>query len=172
MTKNEFQRRFQRLSLAAELVFLLLILYSFIQTAITIYFMIAAPDASYSSGAGTQDWLTLIYSLIFVVVVVVIMVLVILLLRSIRRGPPPFTHSNVLHLRWIGWLLVAFEILQRLLARVFWAVASGRVQDGETVSYYFYSNGGMILMVGLAVLGISLVFEYGVVLQQLDDETL
>ena len=30
----------------------------------------------------------------------------------------------------------------------------------------------MILMVGLAVLGISLVFEYGVVLQQLDDETL
>ena len=38
--------------------------------------------------------------------------------------------------------------------------------------YYFYSNGGMILMVGLAVLGISLVFEYGVALQQLDDETL
>ena len=30
----------------------------------------------------------------------------------------------------------------------------------------------MILMVGLAVLGISLVFEYGVALQQLDDETL
>ena len=30
----------------------------------------------------------------------------------------------------------------------------------------------MILMVGLAVLGISLVFDYGVGLQQLDDETL
>ncbi len=172
MTKNEFHQRFERLSLAAELVFLLLILYSVIQTAITIYFMVAAPDASYSSGAGTQDWLTLVYSLIFVVIVVIVMVLVILLLRSIRRESTPFTHINVRRLRWIGWLLVAFEILQRLLARIFWTVASGRVQDGETVSYYFYSNGGMILMVGLAVLGISLVFEYGVALQQLDDETL
>lgn len=172
MTKNEFHRRFERLSLAAELVFLLLILYSVIQTAITVYFMVAAPEASYSSGTGTQDWLTLVYSLIFVVIVVIVMVLVLLLLRSIRRGDTPFTRSNVRRLRGIGWLLVAFEILQRLLARLFWAVASGRVQDGETVSYYFYSNGGMILMVGLAVLGISLVFEYGVVLQQLDDETL
>lgn len=172
MPKNEFHQRFERLSLTAELVFLLLILYSVIQTAITIYFMVAAPDASYSSGAGTQDWLTLVYSLIFVVIVVIVMVLVILLLRSIRRESTPFTHSNVRRLRWIGWLLVAFEILQRLLARIFWTVASGRVQDGETVSYYFYSNGGMILMVGLAVLGISLVFEYGVALQQLDDETL
>ena len=171
-TKNEFHRRFERLSLAAELVFLLLILYSVIQTAITVYFMVAAPEASYSSGTGTQDWLTLVYSLIFVVIVVIVMVLVLLLLRSIRRGDTPFTRSNVRRLRGIGWLLVAFEILQRLLARLFWAVASGRVQDGETVSYYFYSNGGMILMVGLAVLGISLVFEYGVVLQQLDDETL
>ena len=172
MTKNEFHRRFERLSLAAELVFLLLILYSVIQTAIMIYFMVAAPEASYSSGTGTQDWLTLVYSLIFAVIVVIVMVLVLLLLRSIRRGDTPFTRSNVRRLRGIGWLLVAFEILQRLLARLFWAVASGRVPDGETVSYYFYSNGGMILMVGLAVLGISLVFEYGVVLQQLDDETL
>ena len=172
MTKNEFHRRFQRISQAAELVFLLLILYSVIQTAITITFMVSAPDASHPAGAGTQDWLTLVYSLIFSAVVVVVMVLVMLLLRSIRRGETPFTRSNVLRLRWIGWLLVAFEILQRLLARIFWAIASGRVQDGETVSYYFYSNGGMILMVGLAVLGISLVFDYGVGLQQLDDETL
>ena len=172
MTKNEFHRRFQRLSTAAELVFLLLILYTVIQTAITIYFMVAPPDASYSSGAGTQDWLTLVYSLFFAVIVVAVMVLVMLLLRSIRRGDTPFTRSNVLRLRWIGWLLVTFEILQRLLARLFWAVAMGMVQEGETVRYYFYSNGGMILMVGLAVLGISLVFEYGVALQQLDDETL
>ena len=46
MTKKEFHRRFQRLSTAAELVFLLLILYTVIQTAITIYFMVAPPDAS------------------------------------------------------------------------------------------------------------------------------
>lgn len=172
MTKNEFHRRFQRLSLAAEWAFLLLVLYSVIQIAITIRFAVSGADASHPSGAGTQDWLTLVYALFFSAVVVVVMVLVILLLRSIRRGYTPFTLANVRRLRWIGWLLVAFEILQRLLARSFWVVASGRVQDGETVSYYFYSNGGMILMIGLAVLGISLVFEYGVGLQQLDDETL
>ena len=171
MTKNDFYRRFQRIALAAEWVFLLLILYSLIQVSITIYFAVTGSPAQ-PAGAGTQDWLTLAYSLIFLILVIVVMVLVLLLLHTIRRERTPFTLQNARRLRSIGWLLVAFEILQRLLARVFWVIASGRVQDGETVSYYFYSNGGMILMVGLAVLGISLVFEYGAALQQLDDETL
>jgi cytosine/uracil/thiamine/allantoin permease len=68
--------------------------------------------------------------------------------------------------------LVAFEVLQHVTMRLFWAVASGRVEEGEKVVYYFNSTAGMVMIVGFAVLAISVVFQYGVELQQLSDETL
>ena len=171
MIEEEFQKKSRRLAMAARWVFLLLMLFFVVQAVITVWMTLAQKLPADTPGVE-QSWSNLIFSLIFCVIVVIVMLLVLRLLRAMECGESPFTRGNAKRLRVIGWLLVAFEPLQRVLAHLFWLIASGRVQDGQTVTYYFYSNGGMILMVGLAVLGISAVFEYGVALQQLSDETL
>ena len=169
MTQKEFQLRFQRYARVGTLVFTLLILYWLGQMGITIYFVLKG-QSPYS--AAEQSVLNLIYSLLFSVFIVAIMVMVIRLLRSMQKERTPFTMSNVRRLRAIGWMLVIFELLQRVTMRLFWAVASGRVEEGEKVVYYFDSTIGMVMIVGFAVLAISVVFQYGVQLQTLSDETL
>ena len=151
------------------LIFTLLVLYWLIQMSVTVYFAVKGEP---SASAGEQNVFTLVYSLLFSAYIIAVMVMVIRLLQSIRRGSTPFTMVNVRRLRQIGWMLVAFELLLHLTTRLFWAAASGRIEEGEKVVYYFSSTAGMVLIVGLAVLAISLVFQYGVELQQLSDETL
>ncbi len=169
MTREEFKNRFERYANGGILIFALLVLYWLIQMSITVY---SAVKGEPSASAGEQNVFTLVYSLLFSAYIIAVMVMVIRLLQSIRRGSTPFTMVNVRRLRQIGWMLVAFELLQHLTTRLFWAAASGRVEEGEKVVYYFSSTAGMVLIVGLAVLAISLVFQYGVELQQLSDETL
>ena len=169
MTQEEFKNRFERYANGGILIFALLVLYWLIQMSVTVYFAVKGEP---SASAGEQNIFTLVYSLLFSAYIIAVMVMVIRLLQSIRRGSTPFTMVNVRRLRQIGWMLVAFEMLQHLTTRLFWAAASGRIEEGEKVVYYFSSTAGMVLIVGLAVLAISLVFQYGVELQQLSDETL
>lgn len=169
MTQEEFKNRFERYANGGILIFALLVLYWLIQMSVTVYFAVKGEP---SASAGEQNTFTLVYSLLFSAYIIAVMVMVIRLLQSIRRGSTPFTMVNVRRLRQIGWMLVAFELLQHLTTRLFWAAASGRIEEGEKVVYYFSSTAGMVLIVGLAVLAISLVFQYGVELQQLSDETL
>lgn len=169
MTQKEFKTRFERYANLGMLLFVVIILYWLIQMAVSIYFTVTGQTMP---GEAEQSTFNLIYSLLFSVFVIAIMVMVIRLLQSINRGRTPFTLTNVRRLRAIGWMLVSFEIIQRLTTRLFWAVANGRVENGEKVVYYFSSTAGMVMIVGLAVLAISLVFQYGVELQKLSDETL
>ena len=169
MTQKEFKTRFERYANLGMLLFVTIILYWLIQMAVSIYFTVTGQTMP---GEAEQSTFNLIYSLLFSVFVIAIMVMVIRLLQSINRGRTPFTLTNVHRLRAIGWMLVSFEIIQRLTTRLFWAVANGRVENGEKVVYYFSSTAGMVMIVGLAVLAISLVFQYGVELQKLSDETL
>ena len=169
MSQKEFKTRFERYARLGMLLFALFILYWLIQMAISIYFVVTGQTMP---GETEQSLFNIIYSLLFSVFIIAIMVMVIRLLQCIRRDQTPFAMSNVRRLRVIGWMLVAFEPVQWLTTRLFWAVASGRVESGETVVYYFNSTAGMVMIVGLAVLAISLVFQYGVELQKLSDETL
>lgn len=169
MTQNEFKTRFERYARAGTLFFALLVLYWLIQMAISISFAITGETPP---GEAQQSIFNLAYSLLFGVIVVAIMVMVIRLLQSIQKGSTPFTMANARRLRRIGWMLVIFEVLQHVTTRLFWTAANGRVEEGGKVVYYFNSTAGMVMIVGLAVLGISLVFQYGVELQQLCDETL
>ena len=169
MTQEEFKSRFGRYANGGILIFVLLVLYWLIQMSITVYFAVKGEPAA---SEAEQNVFTLVYSLLFSAYIIAVMVMVIRLLQSIRKGKTPFTMDNVRRLRRIGVMLMLFEPLQRLTTRLFWAAASGRVEDGEKVVYYFDSTVGMVMIVGLAVLSISLVFQYGVELQQLSDETL
>ena len=169
MTQDEFKSRFERYSQAGTLVFTLLVLYWLIQTVFSVYFAITG---DMPSNEAEQSVFNLVFSLVFSAFVVTIMVMVIRLLQSIQKGTTPFTMVNARRLRRIGWMLVLFEVLQHVTTRLFWSVSSGMVEDGETVVYYYSSTAGMVAIVGLAVLAISVVFQYGVELQQLSDETL
>lgn len=169
MTQNELKSRFERYAFVGTLAFALLVLYWLVQMVISVYFVITG---DVPPNEAKQSLFNLVYSLAFSALVVAIMVMAIQLLQSIRKESTPFTLGNVRRLRVIGWMLIAFEVLQHVTMRLFWAVASGRVEDGERVVYYYNSTAGMVMIVGLAVLAISVVFQYGVELQQLSDETL
>lgn len=107
------------------------------------------------------------------VLAMAVMVLSFRLLVVVSRGPTPFTPENAKRLRTMGWLMIAFEPLQRLLAAISWNRAyDPALAQGEKVVYYFYNSGGMILLAGVAVLCVSLAFQYGAELQRQSDETL
>lgn len=171
MTREEFKAKSGRYALAAMWAFALLILYFLIQTAITVYFTLTGAG-KLPVGQAAQNNLTLLYSLFFSAIMLAVMVLSLRLVLVIHKGESPFTLKNARSLRQIGWLLLLFEPLQWLITHLFWRLASGFIVEDGTVEYYFNSSGGMILMVGLAVLAISYVFQYGVELQKLSDETL
>ena len=171
MTQEAFKKKSGRYALAAEWAFVLMVLYFVVQIAITVYFTVTG-NRELSAAAASRNVLTLVYSLFFSAIVIAVIVLSLRLILVINRGETPFTLENAKRLRAIGWLLFAFEPLQWLITHLFWAIASGRLEEDGVVEYYYNSNGGMILMVGLAVLAISYVFQYGVELQKLSDETL
>ena len=94
------------------------------------------------------------------------------LLKSVRADETPFNLKNVKRLKTIALLLVVFEpymfvhgwIMQKLYPIVL---------DGVDISISVRSSlSGVVVAAGLVVYCISLVFEYGISLQQQVDETL
>lgn len=94
-----------------------------------------------------------------------------LLLRNVAKNESPFFAKNILHLKWIGWLFVAFEPVNHLCQVFFnthFPVSLGNGFHMTTTHTY----GGIFLICGFVILTISTVFRYGIELQQLSDETL
>lgn len=111
-----------------------------------------------------------IMSCILSIIGLLIMGNVILILRDIASGETPFKRANIHRLQIVSFALMAFEpvnILQQLIVNHYFI----RVSDGIAISS-MYSFGGLIFLVGLAVFGISLMFQYGTELQRQSDETL
>ena len=100
-----------------------------------------------------------------------VIVLSLALLFNVGRTAQPFTQHNVRLLRWIAWLLIACELAISTIVRLSARLAQPVVIDGLRIEVHG-SMGLVLVAVGFAVMAISYVFEYGVWLQQLDDETL
>ncbi len=163
MSFAQFQARARRFFLAAAAVVALVaawVLADQIRLALT-------PGVEIRRDAGVM-----VVTAVLDVLVLAVIVLCLRMLRDVSKSASPFSAANVKRLRAMGWLLVAFEPLQLLLTRCVWLIRSGSAREGETLAYSHQSMGGMILLVGLAVLGVALAFEYGAQLQQLSDETL
>lgn len=121
--------------------------------------------------SSTASVLQLITNLLLLLISVIIMVNVILLLHNISSCETPFTVKNVSKLKWISIFLIAFEpismLMQFIINKTILLTSSENV-----VATTFTSFGGMIFVTGLAALGLTMVFRYGVELQRQADETL
>ncbi len=100
-----------------------------------------------------------------------VIVLSLTLFFNVGRTAQPFTQRNVRLLRWIAWLLIACELVIPTVVRLSARLAPPVLIDGVRVEVHG-SMGLVLVAVGFAVMAISYIFEYGVGLQQLDDETL
>ena len=84
------------------------------------------------------------------------------LLLSIVRDASPFNRKNVWLLRAIAVVIALFDPFE------FFAQHVRGAPDFTAI----YRPLGSFLMVGIAIFGVSLAFQYGIALQQLSDETL
>ncbi len=109
----------------------------------------------------------IVSSVLLSIICLLIMFNVTLMLRSVSEKTSPFTMENVRRLRWIGVLLLTFEPIQ-LLAQF---LNPFQPSEGVLIRTYI-SLGGMVFVCGLAVLGLTMVFRYGIELQRQADETL
>lgn len=118
-------------------------------------------------------------SLVGVVGVMGVMVLLSGLMKSLRNQRTPFDLQNAKRLRGVGVFLMGLAVVQFITdVVVAFSVsvmevpsASGTVTVGfRSVAFHYTSL--VLVVLGLAVLCISLAFEYGALLQQQSDETL
>ena len=99
------------------------------------------------------------------------LVIALILLSSIRKAESPFNQKNVKCLKIIALLLIVYEPYYFLASRVIQNLFPIIFDNGYTVVVRS-SLGGVVLVAGLVAYCISLVFQYGISLQEQIDETL
>ena len=100
-----------------------------------------------------------------------ILVIALCLLFSVRRAETPFSQKNIKLLKVIAVLLIVYEpisIIMQMIVKRFHPIV---LPDGSSIVVRS-SLGGIVAATGLAVYCISLVFQYGISLQEQVDETL
>ena len=166
MNTENYKSRIRRLGNISKGIALLLILYyaySIISTA-------AVLVKGGMAGGSLSGWLS---AALMTAAGIVILVLALRMVWNLREAESPFTLQNAKRLRVIGWLLIGYEAVTALLSRLLSQPMVVSEAEGTSVAVSTHTSmGGILIVVGLAVLAIGYVFQYGVELQQLSDETL
>ena len=89
-----------------------------------------------------------------------------ILLLSIKKDETPFNLRNVRLLKGIAIPLMALEPIEAIAAKI-----PITLEDNAVVSLTYFPAGS-VLVVGIVVYCVSLVFRYGISLQEQSDETL
>jgi len=121
----------------------------------------------------TSEWNVTSVILTFIGALIILGTLVTALttLYSIKKDETPFNIKNVKRLRTMAVLLIAYEpyfLINQIVFRKLYPIV---LADGSSIEVHS-TIGGAALVAGLVVYCISLVFEYGISLQQQFDETL
>lgn len=103
-----------------------------------------------------------------------------LMCSKIRRTGVPFAPERARELGRVGWLVLlagcAPTLLHMLLEAIASAVVQALVESGEMLSYAltasFEPQDLMLVSLGIVLVLVGRVFEYGCILQKQDDETL
>ena len=103
-----------------------------------------------------------------------------LMCSKIRRTGVPFAPERARELGRVGWLVLlagcAPTLLHMLLEAIAAAVVQTLVESGEMLSYAltasFEPQDLMLVSLGIVLVLVGRVFEYGCILQKQDDETL
>lgn len=113
----------------------------------------------------------LVSSLLLCLLSLYIMVSAFRMMHGVMKEDSPFTLGNVNLLRGIGWALIVFEAAQELSAQILSRMAFSQLAIGEEIMVVS-SMGGLFFIVGVMLLGVSMIFRYGIELQRQSDETL
>ena len=120
---------------------------------------------------GVGVWrLDMLSSLIFPAGLLAVTVILAPFVRSTANGGSPFTSFGVRALKRAAIIIIALEPMQGILLAVLNSLRP-ITPDGIRITVQI-SYGGIIVCLGLAVLCLSFIFEYGVYLQGQYDETL
>lgn len=166
MNTENYKSRIKRLGSISKGIALLLVLYYAYSIITTIAFL-AKGGMAWENLSG---WLS---AALMTAAGIVILVLALRIVWSLRGAESPFTLQNAKRLHVIGWLLIGYEVVMALLNRLFSQPMMIPEAEGTAVQVTTHTSmGGILIVVGLAVLVIGYVFQYGVELQQLSDETL
>lgn len=111
------------------------------------------------------------------VVFTFIFVIIYRILKDIAQGNSPFEYVQVKRIRRIAWILVAYVVIDMISASNLSAFISSGGFGIENSS--FHESPTLVLSINFGVLvsavvvyGLSIIFEYGSVLQEQSDETL
>ena len=122
--------------------------------------------------AGWNGWDTsiIISTTIGALIIFPALIISLNLLYSTKADVSPFNMKNVKKLKMIAVLLVIFEPYFHISQ---WLINKSHpiVIEGMTIKTYS-TNAGIVFAAGLIVYCVSLIFEYGISLQQQADETL
>ncbi|MCL2434193.1 MAG: DUF2975 domain-containing protein [Clostridia bacterium] len=102
-----------------------------------------------------------------VLIVLAILVCAMTVLLSIKKAETPFNTQNIRLLKTIAILLAVIDPYEIIVSRIPYFF----VEEGPTVVLSSWPS-GCFFVAGIVVFCISLVFEYGMTLQQQFDETL
>ena len=166
MNTERYKSRIKRLGNISMGIALLIFLYYAYSIITTITVLVKGGMAA----GNLYGWLS---AALMTAAGIVILVLALRIVWSLRGAESPFTLQNAKALRVIGWLLIGYEGVMALLSRLLSQPMAFAEAEGTTTAVTAHiSMGGILIVVGLAVLAIGYVFQYGVELQQLSDETL
>ena len=123
-----------------------------------------------------KDWrgvLTVVLSAAWPVVVGVELLLLAAVLRAVGRGISSFDEKNVRILKWMAVILTVIALCSLLYGLLIGWPSNAYDGPGHFDFNRYLDLGGAVgLLVAGGIFCIALVFEYGVTLQTLSDETL
>lgn len=121
----------------------------------------------------TSEWnaVSVAFTSIGALITLLILIIALITLYSTKADETPFNRKNVKRLRAMAILLAIYEPFFLIYQLVFQKLYPIVLADGTSVTVHS-SMGGVVLVAGLVVFCVSLVFEYGISLQQQVDETL
>jgi len=90
----------------------------------------------------------------------------------------PFTDKQVKRINFIGWATIAYAVVDLVKGMIFFVpafmqyISERLVLEGIDPPLPTYNTNIYVVLAGLACLAVAVVFRYGILLQQLSDETL
>lgn len=166
---GEFQiKRLQKICRFGS--YLIAILLIFLILAAIAVFIVAAfvpeiRDEVFNSGDASLNLLNEIVFFITVVITVVILTVVYQLMNAISKGRTPFTIQNVKYIKSIAVLLLILGVVVTILNLTFSLTNTAGMEYDANIEV-------TPMLAAIVVYCISLVFQYGVVLQEESDQTL
>lgn len=122
---------------------------------------------------NTTEWnaVSIAFTSIGALITLAALTIALIMLYSIKADETPFNLKNVKRLRAMAIFLIIYEPYFLIYQAIFRKLYPLVLADGTSITVHS-TIGGVVLVAGLVVYCVSLVFEYGISLQQQFDETL